>query len=41
MKSIILTCTAMALIGLSVTSGFATEVEGTKFTKEYLAEGKT
>jgi hypothetical protein len=30
----------MALIGLSVTSGFATEVEGTKFTKEYLAEGK-
>ena len=40
MKSIILTCTAMALIGLSVTSGFATEVEGTKFTKEYLAEGK-
>ena len=40
MKSILLICTAMALIGVSATSGLAAEVEGAKYTRQYYAEGK-
>ena len=40
MKSMSILCTVFTLVGLSITPGFAAEVEGTKFHTEYVAGGK-